>query len=137
MASRSRTTRRPPVNGSDAASSASRPMLLASQFGHQERVVQRPGDGAHQRGGAVADHPVILAVQQHDPAGAGIAQERRHALRWELQPLAVACLRKYVASWRVIWSASASASRFGIASFSRSAAKYCVSKRLNPSTALA
>jgi hypothetical protein len=41
---------------------------------------------------------VVLAIQQHNSAGAGIAKKRPDALRCELHPLTVARLRKNVAS---------------------------------------
>ena len=94
--------------------------------------------------GTIADHAVVLAVQQHHPARPRIAQERRDPLGRDLQaaqPVVATGVgvrsRKYAASWSVIWSATPLANWRADRLVLQVGAKYCVSMIFIASTALA
>ena len=82
--SRTRTTRRPPVSDSAAISAGIAAHPVALQVDHAERIVRRARHRPHQPPGPVADQPDIVAIQQHRPCAAGIAQERLGAARLQL-----------------------------------------------------
>ncbi len=111
VASRTRTTRRPPISDSDGRLIGQVTHLVRGQFGDQERIVERPGNGAHQGFRPVTDHAGVLAVQQHHADGTrdrAESLERRAGSSFTSgqPPLAAVCCaarwRNQSASWVAI-----------------------------------